>query len=281
MKMLEGLTVLDLTRLLPGPLATQHFADHGARVIKIEDVNRGDYARQDMAIGVSMSHLFHILNRGKESLALDLSRDEGKNIFLTLCKSADIVVENFRPGAMDRLKLGYEDVRKIKPDIIFCAISAFGANSDNREKAAHDINICALSGVSDQMGSGECGPALSNFQVADIAGGALPAINAILTALFHRERTGKGTFLDISMAGSLFASNVLPYATRETFKKSPERGGDILTGALACYGYYETSDGGWIAVGALEPQFWERFCNLIDRPDLIPARLSLDGATKE
>ncbi|MEM9014921.1 MAG: CoA transferase, partial [Pseudomonadota bacterium] len=149
------------------------------------------------------------------------------------------------------------------------------------EKAAHDINICALSGVSDQMGSGDCGPALSNFQVADIAGGALPAINAILTALFHRERTGKGAFLDISMAGSLFASNVLPYATRETFKRSPERGGDILTGALACYGYYETSDGGWIAVGALEPQFWERFCNLIDRPDLIPARLSLDGATKE
>ncbi|MEO0399206.1 MAG: CaiB/BaiF CoA-transferase family protein [Pseudomonadota bacterium] len=275
---LSGLTILDFTRLLPGPLATLHFADHGANVIKVEDVKRGDYARQDMAFGVSMSHLFHMLNRGKRSIAIDLTQDTGREIVFRLLEKADIIVENFRPGAMARLGVGYDDVKAHKPDIIYCSISAYGATGPRAHLAAHDINMCGLAGVSDQIGAADGPPAPSNFQIGDIAGGSLSAINAILTALVRRERTGDGAYLDISITDALIGMNVMPTATKQTFRRPPERGADVLTGALACYGYYPTKDDRYMAVGALEPHFWRRFCEAIDRPDLTPLHLSSGDA---
>ncbi|MEM9168867.1 MAG: CaiB/BaiF CoA-transferase family protein [Pseudomonadota bacterium] len=278
---LEGLTVLDFTRLLPGPLATLHFADHGARVVKVEDLARGDYARQDMAFGVSMSHLFHMVNRGKRSIAIDARNEAGRDAIRHLVAQADVVVENFRPGTMDRLGLGYADLSAVKPDLVYCSISAYGARSPRAHMAAHDINMCAIAGVSDQLGAAGGAPSLSNFQIADIAGGGLGAVNAILTALFQRERTGRGAYLDVSMTDVILGHNVMPTATGKTFHREAPRGGDMLTGALACYGYYQTQDDRWLAVGALEPQFWRRLCEALDRPDLIPRHLSAGDAADD
>ncbi|MEM8985205.1 MAG: CaiB/BaiF CoA-transferase family protein [Pseudomonadota bacterium] len=273
MNALDGTVVLDLTRLLPGPLATLQLADHGAEVIKIEDIGKGDYARREMAFGISMSHLFHALNRGKKSAAIDLRADAGREAFLKLVATADVVVESFRPGVLDRLGIGYDQLKEVKNDIILCSITAYGQTGPYRDQAGHDINMCGYAGVSDQLGFENGAPAPSNFQIGDIAGGSLTATTAILMALLKRDRTQDGAHIDVSITDSLFAYNLLPFTNAQLFQKSPERGADILTGGLGCYGYYETSDGGYMAVGALEPKFWQAFCRKLDREDLIEEHL--------
>ncbi|MCQ8185384.1 CaiB/BaiF CoA transferase family protein [Parvularcula maris] len=268
--LLQGIRVLDLTRLLPGPLCTLYMADQGAEVIKVEDEGAGDYARSEMAMGVSMSHLFHLLNRQKKSVTLDLREPEGRAALLRLVEAADVLVESFRPGVMDRLGLGSAVLREAKPDLIVCSMTAYGQTGPYRSQPAHDNNMLALTGIADQLpraAGGEIGS--PNFQIADIAGGSLTALSSIAMALFRRERTGEGATLDISLAEAALAAAVMPLATMQLRGgETPPPGGDMLTGLLPCYRYYETKDGRQIAMGALEGKFWRAFCEAAGRQDL-------------
>jgi crotonobetainyl-CoA:carnitine CoA-transferase CaiB-like acyl-CoA transferase len=268
--LLRNIRVLDLTRLLPGPLCTLHMADQGAEVIKVEDTGSGDYARSEMALNTSMSHLFHILNRGKRSITLDLRDSEGRDQLLALVRTADVVIESFRPGVMDRLGIGPATLRAVKPDLIVCSLSAYGQTGPRAQQPAHDNNMLALTGIADQFGRGPSGEIVGpNFQIADIAGGSLTALSAVAMALFRRERTGQGATLDISMAEAALAAAVMPLAAMQLRGgETAPAGADMLTGMLPCYRYYQTKDDRQIAVGALEPKFWRVLCQLIGRDDL-------------
>jgi crotonobetainyl-CoA:carnitine CoA-transferase CaiB-like acyl-CoA transferase len=245
-----------------------HLADQGAEVIKIEDPGRGDYARLDMAVGVSMSHIFHAINRGKKSVILDLREDEGREALLSLVDTADVLVESFRPGVMDRLGIGHETLRKRKPSLIVCAMTAYGQSGPLRDEPAHDNNMLALTGIADQFPRVDGHAVSPNYQIADVAGGSLTALSAIAMALFRRERTGEGATLDISLAEGALASAVLPFSTRQLHGHTPAAGEDMLTGALPCYGYYQTKDDRQMACGALEIKFWLAFCEAAGRSDL-------------
>jgi len=279
--LLNGVRVLDLTRLLPGPLCTMHMADQGAEVIKIEDPGRGDYARTDMRFGTSMSYLFHAINRGKKSVTLDLRTDDGREAFLTLVDDADVVVESFRPGVMDRLGIGHAELRSRKPGLIICALTAYGQTGPRKDEPAHDNNMLALAGVADQFPQVEGAAQSPNYQIADVAGGSLTGLSAIAMALFRRERTGEGATLDISLTEGALTSAVMAFATRQMQGQSAEAGKDILTGMLPCYGYYATKDNRQIAVGALEPKFWAAFCEAAERPNLIAKGLAFGPAADE
>lgn len=234
MKPLDGITVLDLTRLLPGAVATQILANFGALVIKVEQPGRGDYARA--------MPIFPLINRGKKSVALDLKDPHGKDAFLRLVDRADVVLEGFRPGVMDRLGLGYEALRERNPRLIYAALTGYGQSGPYAQMAGHDINYLALGGALDP-------PALPKVQVADLAGGALPAVIGILLALEARHRTGRGQMVDVAMLDGVAALLAVPLT-----------GSEVLTGRYACYHLYQTRDDRWVAVGALEPQFWANLC---------------------
>ncbi|MEQ8255105.1 MAG: CaiB/BaiF CoA-transferase family protein [Roseovarius confluentis] len=264
---LAGITVLDLSRLLPGPLATQHLADYGAEVIKIEEPKLGDYARRTDSAG-KHSAIFNALNRNKRSVALDLKSEADRALFLTLCETANLVVEGFRPGVMDRLGLGYDALAARNPAIVMCSISGYGQTGPNRLQAGHDINYLAASGVSDQTGAAGGPPALSNFQIADLAGGTLAAGMGMMIALYDAARTGRGRHVDVSMTDAAFTHTVMPVADTVQHGRPPERGRGRLSGAFPGYGYYETSDGRYMAVGALEAKFWKVLVNALSRPDL-------------
>lgn len=267
--LLNGVRVLDLTRLLPGPLCTMHMADQGAEVIKIEDPGAGDYARTDMRFGVSMSHLFHAINRGKKSVILDLRTEDDRAALLDMVDDADVVVESFRPGVMDRLGIGHEALRARKPRLIICALTAYGQSGPRRNEPAHDNNMLALAGVADQFPRVDGAIQSPNYQIADVAGGSLTALSAIAMALFRRERTGEGSTLDISLTEGAITSAVMAFATRQMRGHAAKAGEDVLTGLLPCYGYYATKDDRQIAVGALEPKFWAAFCEAAQRSDLL------------
>lgn len=264
---LQGMTVLDLSRLLPGPLCTLHLQDMGARVIKVEDTGAGDYTRSmGMPIGL-VSPAFHLLNRGKESISIDLTQADGQALFMSLVARADIVVESFRPGVMKKLGLDYARLKSLNPKLVMCSISGFGQTGPWADKAGHDMNYCAISGVLDQSGGKDTAPALSNFQVADIAGGALSAAMSILAALVGSLRHGEGSYLDISMTDCAFANNLIPLTTMNLLGKAMPRGDDMLTGARPCYGVYPTADQRYMAVGALEKKFWEQVCDVLQKPE--------------
>ena len=264
---LDGLTVLDLSRLLPGPMCSLHLQDMGARVIKIEDTGAGDYTRiLGMPKGLT-SPVFHILNRGKESVSLDLSHPDGHQLLLRLVAKADILLESFRPGVMKKLGLGYERLCAVNPQLVMCSLSGFGQTGPWADKAGHDMNYCAITGILDQSGEAGGPPVLSNFQIADLAGGALSAAMAILAAVVGRFRHGEGGYLDISMTDCAFANNVIPLAAMNLMGKAMPRGQDMLTGARPCYSLYKTADDRYMAVGALEQKFWNQLCDVLEQPD--------------
>lgn len=267
---LEGVRVLDLTRLLPGPLGTMHLADLGASVIKIEDTGAGDYASPAVRT---------LVNRNKRAIRIDLKQAEGVATLLRLCREADVLVEGFRPGVMQRLGAGYEAVAAVNPRIIYCSISGFGQTGPLRDTPGHDLNYASLAGVADQIGNA-AGPALSNLPVADLLGGTMTAVAGILAALFDASRTGRGRHVDIAMADGVLAHAVLPLAALHEHGQVPRTGGSALTGALACYGFYRTADGREVSVGALEPKFWHDLCRTLERPDLAPLHRSGDPATE-
>src|SRR5688572_10367231 len=265
---LDGIRVLDLTRTLPGPYASMILADLGAQVTKIEDPDRGDPTRSTPPLLKRESSTFISVNRGKHSLALNLKAGAGVEIFHRLLKDADIVLEGFRPGVMERLGLGYEALRSLQPRIIYCSISGYGQDGPMRDRSGHDINYLALAGVLGLQTDASGTPVLSGIQVADL-GGALFAVIGILAALAARHTTGEGQRIDVSMMDVGLA--LLPIAAARLFAKQPVPLGARLplSGSLACYNVYATADGRHLSVGALEPKFWERFCRVIGRDDLV------------
>jgi alpha-methylacyl-CoA racemase len=190
-KPLEGLRVLDLTRLLPGPLATQHLADHGAEVIKIEDTGAGDYARSMGPMHGESSYFFQVVNRNKKSLRLDLKQDRGRELFLRLAATADVLVEGFRPGVMHKLGLDYETVARANPRIVYCSISGYGQNGPYALRAGHDINYIGYAGVLDQTGTAGGAPAIPNLQIGDLLGGTLCSLVGMLIAIIDARATGR------------------------------------------------------------------------------------------
>jgi len=264
---LDGMTVLDLSRLLPGPMCSLHLQDMGARVIKVEDTSAGDYTRTlGMPAGM-ISPAFHLLNRGKESISVDLTQPDGRELLLRLVAEADILLESFRPGVMSKLGLDYDSLKAVNPRLVMCSISGFGQTGPWASRAGHDMNYCAIAGVLDQNGNAGEAPALSNFQIADLAGGSLSAAMAILAAVVGSLRHGRGSYLDVSMTDCTFANNFIPLTTMNLFGKAMPRGEDMLTGGRPCYSVYRTQDDRYMAVGALEKKFWESVCDVLQQPD--------------
>ncbi len=255
--LLEGVRVLDLTRLLPGPHATQLFAQLGAEVIKIEDPKGGDYAR-------SLSPaLFEQVNRGKASITLNLRNAEDVAAFKRLVVDADVVIESFRPGVMDRLGCGFDALKAINPRLVYAALTGYGQTGPLKDEAGHDVNYLALSGVLDQMGGSGGPPAMSNVQVADLAGGSLTCAVGVLAAVIGARASGQGTFLDAAMLDGSLALQSVAMATRASLGAAQPRGEDILSGALPNYRIYKCRDGRYLAVGALEPKFFARLLSAL------------------
>lgn len=272
---LAGITILDLTRLLPGPMATQHLADMGATVIKIEDKGAGDYARTMSHVKHKVSQLFIAVNRGKQFLRLDLKDDTDKAQFLTMVETADVVIESFRPGVMDRLGLGWQVLKARNPRLVMCAITGYGQTGPLALQAGHDINYLALSGMLAQTTDDAGRPVLPNLQVADLLGGAQTAVQGILAALLGVKMGGAGRFVDVAMTDAVVAHNLMPLLALNHAGHTAPPARDFLTGGVPCYAIYRCSDGKYLAVGALELKFWQTLCDVIARPDLKDQHWSL------
>jgi alpha-methylacyl-CoA racemase len=271
---LAGLRVLDLSRLLPGGYATLILADLGADVLKVEEPGRGDYIRAMPPFaptGESGCHL--ALNRGKRSLTLNLKTDEGRAILRELARDADVVVESFRPGVMDRLGVGYETLRADNRGLVWCAISGYGATGPYVDRAGHDINYLAYAGALSFSGHRQTGPWMPGVQVGDLGGGGLPAVVAILVALRVRDATGEGQVCDISMTDGVFSWLTIHAGSYAASGRPPQPGAELLNGGMAWYGVYECADGRHVAVGALEPQFFAVLVEALACPELAPAHL--------
>ena len=269
MRPLEHLRILDLSRLLPGPYCTLLLADLGADVIKVEEPGRGDYIRwmPPMAGDLSSGHL--ALNRGKRSITLSLKHPEGVAAMKRLVRTADVVLESFRPGVMDRLGVGYDVLSAENERLVYCALTGFGQDGPYRMRAGHDINYLGYAGVLDIIGERDGPPVVPGVQIADVGGGGLMAAVGILAALSEREVTGRGRFVDISMmdgAVSWLQMHAQAYAITGVI---PARGTMRLSGGPACYRIYRAADGKYVTVGALEPQFWAALCEALGVPDLI------------
>ncbi|MDD2922690.1 MAG: CaiB/BaiF CoA-transferase family protein [Anaerolineales bacterium] len=264
---LNGVRIVDLSRLLPGPYLTQLLADLGAEVIKVETPHSGDYART-LLPELGLHGLFESVNRNKQSLGLDYRNPRGREIFLELCKTADVVLEAFRPGAVQRWGIGYEDVRAVNENIIYCSLSGYGQSGPYRDRAGHDLNYTAVGGALSLNAPCDGAPTLYGIQMADLSGSMLAAIS-ILAALAGR----KGAYLDLALLDGV-VSWVTPFAGGAFFSGHKPEGGKMPTnGAMACYNVYETADKNHVALSALEPHFWAEFCQRASRAALIPRQL--------
>jgi crotonobetainyl-CoA:carnitine CoA-transferase CaiB-like acyl-CoA transferase len=280
---LHGLTVLDLSRLLPGGFCSLLLADFGADVIKVEDMGAGDYVRwsppyYEGAAETSRSALFLSLNRGKRSIRVNLKTEEGRAVLLRLARRADVLLESFRPGVMERLGVGYERLRQENPALIYCAITGYGQDGPNRDRSGHDMNYLGLNGLLGLTGEAGGPPVQAAAQIADIGGGALMAAVGILVALRERERSGEGQLVDCSMFdGSLSWLGMLASEMLAT-GRAPRRGDLGLSGRYNCYRPYECADG-YVTLGALEPKFWQAWCEGVERPDLLEHAFDSPGSS--
>ena len=267
---LDDLKILDFSTLLPGPYATLMLADMGAEVLKISSASRPDivldYPPFIGDTGVSASQAW--LGRNKKTMFLNLKTGEGKAVVKELVKEYDIVLEQFRPGVMEKLGLGYEDLKAVNPKLIYCSLTGYGQTGPLRDAAGPDINYMSRSGIISQAGRRESGPSLMNFQIADIAVGSMNSVIGILAAVNYRKNTGKGQYIDVAMMDGCVPFNSLDGAGFLVSGKEPKREGERLNGGCI-YDFYETKDGEYLSVGSLEPQFWSRFCTAIGREDLI------------
>jgi alpha-methylacyl-CoA racemase len=315
---LEGIRVLDLSRLLPGGFCSLLLADFGAEVLKVEDTGMGDYIRwappyYEGAEDSAKSAMFLSLNRNKRSIRIDLKSEQGREVLLRLVRDYDVVLESFRPGVLDRLGVGYERMREVNPGIVYCAITGYGQDGPKRDSAGHDMNYLALVGLLGLTGERDGAPVQAAGQIADLGGGALMAAFGILAALRERDGgpgrsarpadsahparpadpgagasssgSGQGQIVDVSMAdgalswlamvaGRYFAEQVVG---GEASGRAPHRGGLELAGSLICYRPYECADG-WVALGALEPKFWQAWCRGVEREDLIEKQFEGPGS---
>ena len=265
---LAGIRVLDLTRLIPGAFCTSILGDAGAEVIKVEEPDVGDYERQIHPFIGSVASRFLILNRNKKSIALDLKKDEGREIFLKMVKEADVLLEGFRPGAMKKLGFDYESLQEINRKLVYCSISSFGQDGPYRDVVAHDINILGMSGFFHVTGIKGGAPVIPGLQIADSVAGMNAAL-AILFALMTKEKTGKGQLIDISMFDGVISwmFDAIRYAFAG--ESVPERGEGRLCGGFPNYNLYETKDGKFVAVGSLETKFKNVLLKKLGREDLI------------
>lgn len=266
MRPLDDIFVLDFSTLLPGPLATLLLAEAGAEVVKVERPGRGEDMRAYEPRWGCDSVNFHLLNRGKKSITVDLKDPQGRRRIMPLVERADVVVEQFRPGVMARLGLSYEDVAAVNPRAVYCSITGYGQSGPKRDAAGHDLNYIGDAGLlSLSMGPPEA-PVVPPALVADIGGGAYPAVMNILLALRERERTGKGCALDIAMSDNVFAFMHWSLGAGHATNAWPGNGTDRLTGGSPRYHLYPTADGRVAAVAALEQKFWDAFCDAIALP---------------
>jgi crotonobetainyl-CoA:carnitine CoA-transferase CaiB-like acyl-CoA transferase len=280
---LDGIKVLDLSRLLPGGFCSLLLADFGADVLKVEDVNMGDYVRwappkysgvEDSAAGA----LFLALNRNKSSIRVDLKSEGGREVFLRLVRDADVVLESFRPGVLDRLGVGYERLREENPRLVYCAITGYGQDGPLRDRSGHDMNYLGLVGLLGLTGEAEGPPVQAAGQIADVGGGAQMAAIGILTALRERDRSGEGQFVDVSMSDGSLSWLAMVAARFFAEEAVPRRGGLELAGGLVCYRPYACADG-WVTLGALEPKFWAAWCRGVGREDLIEKQFEPPGSS--
>jgi crotonobetainyl-CoA:carnitine CoA-transferase CaiB-like acyl-CoA transferase len=263
---LEGITVLDFSTLLPGPLAGLILARAGARIIKVERPGAGDEMRSYQPRIGDHSINFAMLNAGKESLAIDLKSPEGLAQLRPYLESADVILEQFRPGVMDRLGIGYEAISRINPSAIYCTITGWGQDGPEALKAGHDLNYLAEAGILGLSADATGAPILPPVLVADIAGGAYPAVMNILLALRQRDRTGKGAFLDIPMAENLLSFAYWGLGNGFGAQRWPVAGEELVTGGTPRYQIYRTSDDRFLAAAPLEDKFWHNFCEAIGLP---------------
>lgn len=272
---LSSLKVLDFSALLPGPFGTMILADLGADVLRVESPTRPDMVRMlpPMQEGISAVHGY--LNRSKRSVAVDLKKPEGVEVIKRLVKDYDIVVEQFRPGVMEKLGVGYEALKEINPGLIYCSITGYGQDGPYSNRAGHDLNYLAIAGMTSYNGRKSTGPAPMAFQVADVAGGSCHAVMGVLAAVVHRHATGEGQHVDISMTDAAFSMHALSAPSALIEGNDPGLETTQLNGG-SFYDCYETKDGRYFSVGGLEPQFFMQFCNAIGRPELAGKGLAME-----
>ena len=272
---LDGVVVLDLTRLLPGPYCSMILADLGARVIKVEPPPPGDYMREFEPKLRKESAFYYAVNRNKESISLDFKDPGDRETFLRLISKAHVVMEGFRPGVMDRLGLGYEKMKDINPALVYCAITGFGQDGPYRDMPGHDINYIAMGGVLDQIGVRGGPPVVPTIQIADLSSAFWAAIG-ILAGVIKARATGEGTFIDVSMMDTVLSWLPIHFVQYAATGHAPTRGDFLLGGGFPCYRVYETADGEYVTLGALEEKFWRIFCEAVGREDLLPHQFSQD-----
>lgn len=269
MPYLKGLKILDFSSLLPGPFATLCLADLGAEVLWVKSASRPDMV--DLLppfieeLGMSAGNAY--LGRGKKIIRLNLKKEKAVKIVYDLIRTYDIVVEQSRPGVMSRLGVGYEDLKGVNPALIYCSISGYGQDGPLKDRAGHDINYLALSGLMGYSGRKAYGPSLTGMQIADLAAGSQHAVIGILSAVIHRMQTGEGSYLDISMTDGLMAFHALTGASFLAGAREPAREEEVLNGG-SLYDFYETKDGRYLSVGCLEQHFFQEFCERLGRPEL-------------
>ena len=265
---LDGITVIDLSRLLPGPYCSMILADHGARVIAIED-------KRFLADGL----FFNLINRNKEHMSLNLKTEKGLEIFYRLIEKADVLLEGFRPGVVDRLGVGYESVKQANPKIVYCSITGYGQNGPFRDRVGHDVNYLSYAGVLDLIGEKDHPPAIPGVQIADIAGGGMNAAIGILLALLARGNTGQGQYIDISMTDGMVGFLPAALFFRQLTGEEPKRADGLLSHRYACYNTYETADGRYLSIGAVENRFWKQLCDTLEIAEYGP--LQYDDQRRE
>jgi len=256
---LEGIKIIDLSRMLPGPYCSMILADHGARVIAIED-------KRFKADDIFLSPV----NRNKDHMTLNLKTKEGQNIFSKLIRDADVFMEGFRPGVTKRLGIDYKTLNNVNPRIIYCSITGYGQDGPFRDIAGHDVNYLSFAGILDIIGEKDRTPCIPGIQIADLVGGGMNAAIGILLAIVARERTGKGQFIDISMTDGMVGLLPVPLHILQKNNTVPQRSDTFLSHRYACYNVYETADRRYISIGAVENRFWKNLCDVLNVPEYGP-----------
>ncbi len=277
---LQDVRIVDFTRLYPGPFGTQLLGDLGADVIKVEDKNSPDYIRLFPPLFNKEGAGYMAVNRNKRSFAIDMKSEKGKKLFFKLVEKSDVVVEQYRPGIMEKMGLGYDKAKEVNPKIIYCSITGFGQTGPYSQIPGHDLNYMGLAGITDLIGVKDGPPVVPGIQIADVAGGGLMSVIGILSALAARNRTGRGQHIDVSMFDGILPFMGINYSYHLATGETLERGNTFLSGALLCYNVYRTKDNKYMTLGALEQKFWQRFCELVGRPEWTE-KLYIQGEEKE
>ena len=278
---LAGIRVLDFTRLVPGPFCSLLLADLGATVIKVEDLQLGDYTRfLPPMVTPTKGNLFELLNRNKLGLALDLKQPRGLDVARRLAAGCDVVLESFRPGVPERLGIAYEQLLPLRPGLIYCSLSGYGQHTALAKRAGHDLNYLGLSGYLANHAAG-ASPGLPGTQLADLVSGSLHAVIGVLAALLRRQASGKGAYLDLSICHGFLGLLPVLYASAAAVPEADDPFAGYLFGANPQYGVYATADGGHVTLAAIEPKFWTSFCAAAARPDLLTADLASAEGRKD